>query len=206
MSVATSSVLMERYDLTTLPPCRNLWHWWGRGTHGRQWSPSLSLDNGANLPLLTGLGQSAWSTTAWCCGSGLDPGATPRQPALPSIRKYFSIRNVRHHRWQHIAHDVADPGDLVGSPRQHCIVKVGLSCSDPLLQLVHAVGNEIFSPGNGNLSLRQRWPDTFQLPCPGPRRLHKLTGGGQGCRGDDRTGMNVQSRGGAPEGAAGAGF
>ena len=41
------------------------------------------------------------SATVWHCGSGLGPGATPRQPELPSIRTCSSIRSVRHHRWHH---------------------------------------------------------------------------------------------------------
>ena len=99
MSIATSSVLMGRPDLTTLPPFRNRRHWWVRGTHehyGHHHCHS-TMDQICHFLLADHrLGQAVHSATAWRCGSGLGPGVTVHRPGLHACRTVASTDTVFH--------------------------------------------------------------------------------------------------------------
>ena len=97
--------------------------------------------------------------------SSLDRARTPRKP-------YVGLNTHCLSPWtaelqlqllvataERLAHDVADPRDLVWPPGRHCVLEIGLSSSDPLLQLLQAIWNKIFPPA---LTLGR---GTFQCHC-----------------------------------------
>ena len=157
----------------------------------RNWTPR-------RCPMIFAMLATDQCDVAWWWG----PGAMPRLPELHAIRMLSSTGTVRHHGWKHsicnfslpllcgLTHDVADR-DFVWSPHLHCLVEIGLSSCNPLLQLFHAIGDVTFSPADalGSLSLHHRWLCDFQQPLHLGNRLSQLAefcfastgGGGENC-------------------------